>query len=89
MMMHNAKCHNSQLLQPNLPVEPGDLVLGKGGGDEGLLGEVLGDLDHLGLLSGESVLDVTRDVLEGVGDGDGGLCSDSHLVCFFWWIRSG
>ena len=33
------------------------------------------------LLSGESVLDVARDVLEGVGLGDGGsLCGDSHFV---------
>ena len=50
-----------------LPVEPGDLVLGEGGGDESLFAKVLGDLDHLGLLSVEGVLDVAGHVLDGLG----------------------
>ena len=79
--IHNRHPQHKRQRTKNVPVEPGDLVLGKGGGDEGLLGEVLGDLDHLGLLSGEGVLDIARDVLEGVGLGDGGsLCGDSHFV---------
>ncbi len=77
-----------------LPIEPGDLVLGQGGGDEGLLAQVLGDLDHLGLLAGEGVLVVARVVLEGVvvavvGSGGIGNKGFSHGGCFDLSIYEG
>lgn len=66
--------------------------MGKGGRDEGLFGKVVGDLDHLLLLAGEGILDVSRGVLDRVRLGLARDVSGNRqirhwvLVCLFWFL---